>query len=219
MAEHALRPLFHPRSIAVVGGSDDPNKIGGRPVHFLKRGGFAGPIYPVNPRATEVQGLRAYPGLRAIGAPVDQAIIAVPAEQAMAAFEDCVAVGVKSVVMFSAGFGEAGEAGMAMQRALVARARSAGIRVLGPNSLGLFNVAAGMFSTLVASLDTSWPEPGGIAIVSQSGAFASYCYALAEQRGLRFGALVATGNEADVDVAECIGYFAEDPATRVFVGI
>ncbi len=217
MAEHALRPLFHPRSIAVVGGSDDPNKIGGRPVHFLKRGGFAGPIYPVNPRATEVQGLRAYPGLRAIGAHVDQAIIAVPAEQAMAAFEDCVAVGVKSVVMFSAGFGEAGAAGMAMQRQLMQRAHSAGIRVLGPNSLGMFNVAPGVFNTFTISLDTSWPEPGGIAMVSQSGAFASYCYALAEQRGLRFGALVATGNEADVDVAECIGYFAEDPATRVIM--
>ena len=214
---NGLDSLFTPSSIAVIGSSTDPGKIGGRPIDLLKRGRFPGPIFPINPRVDEVQGLRAYPSLRAAGAPVEQAIIALPAEQAVAAFEDCIDVGVKAVVMFSAGFADAGPEGAALQDRLAARAREHGIRLLGPNSLGLFNVAAGVFSTFTASLDNCMPLPGAIGMASQSGAFASYSYALAETRGLRFSALVATGNEAEIDVAACIEYLAHDPATRVIM--
>ena len=214
---NGLGALFAPSSIAVVGSSTDPAKIGGRPINLLKRGRFPGPIYPINPRVDDVQGLRAYPSLQATGASIDQAIIALPAEQAMAAFEDCIDVGVKAVVLFSAGFADGGPGGSALQDRLAARARQHGIRLLGPNSLGLFNVAAGVFSTFTASLDERMPLPGAIGMASQSGAFASYSYALAESRGLRFSALAATGNEADVDVAACIDFLAHDPATRVIM--
>ncbi|MGE5792565.1 MAG: acetate--CoA ligase family protein, partial [Bacteroidota bacterium] len=212
-----LRPLFEPRSVAIVGASGDPNKIGGRPLAFLVRAGYGGALYPVNPGAAEVQGVRAYPSLAAIPGDVEHVIIALPAPAVTDALAQCAAKGVRAVQVFAAGFGEADEAGKAAQAGLVAAARAAGIRLLGPNSLGLFNVPLAFFGTFSTALDGAWPAAGGVAFATQSGAFGSYAYALAQARGLGFAKFVATGNEADVDVAECIAYLAQDPATRVIV--
>lgn len=211
----ALDALFRPRAVAIVGASSDPNKIGGRPLHFLKRGGFRGAIHPVNPGAAEVQGLRAFASLDAVPGPLDLAVIALAAPSVEDAVRAASARGARAAVVFSAGFGEEGEAGRALQARLLETARACGVRLLGPNSLGLFGSAEGLFATFATALDGAWPRPGGVAIVTQSGALGSYAFALAEARGLGFSRFVATGNEADVDVADCIAWLAGDPATRV----
>jgi acyl-CoA synthetase (NDP forming) len=207
--------LFRPRGVAVVGASSDPNKIGGRPVAFLKRGGFAGRIYPINPGAAEVQGLPAFASLQEVDGPLDLAVIALAAPQVVPALRAAAARGARAAVVFSAGFAEDGDAGRAAQAELLDAARGLGVRLLGPNSLGLFNTASGLFGTFATALDGAWPKPGGLAVVTQSGALGSYAFALAEARGLGFSCFVATGNEADLDVADCIAWLAGDPATTV----
>lgn len=211
----SLDALFRPRSVAVVGASSDSNKIGGRPLHFLKRGGFAGGLYPINPGAPEVQGVPAFASLDAVPGTIDLAIVALAAPQATAAVRAAAAKGARAAVVFSAGFGEEGEAGRAMQAELLAVAKQADIRLLGPNSLGIFVPDHGLFATFATALDGAWPKPGGVAIVTQSGALGSYAFALAEARGLGLSCFAATGNEGDVDLSDCIAWLATDPATRV----
>lgn len=212
----ALDALFRPRSVAIVGASSDANKVGGRPLAFLKKAGYAGRIYPVNPTATEVQGLPAYKALTAVDGTIDQAIIAVPAAQVLAVAEECIARGVKALQVFSTGFGE-GTGAVTAQAQLLDRARSAGMRILGPNSLGLFNTGDGFFGTFATALDGAWPRSGGVGVATQSGAFGSYFFGMAQQRGLGFSHFVATGNELDVDVADCIEFLVQDPATTLIV--
>ncbi|VTU33258.1 succinyl-CoA synthetase subunit alpha [Variovorax sp. SRS16] len=214
----SLRPLFAPRSVAMIGASNDENKVGGRPLAFLKRAGFGGTLVPVHPAADTVQGLPVFRTLAAAG-PVEHAIIALAARDVLPAFRDCAAKGVKAVQVFSSGFADAGR--MAEQDELLRTAREAGMRMIGPNSLGLFNAVDGFFGTFATALDGAWPalrrDGNNIGLASQSGAFGSYCYGLAQARGLGFSHMIATGNEADVDVAECIAYLAQDNATRVIV--
>jgi acyl-CoA synthetase (NDP forming) len=210
-----LDALFRPRAVAVVGASSDPNKIGGRPLHFLLRGGFRGAVHPINPGSAEVQGLRAFPALHDVPGEVDLAVIALAAPQVAGALRAAAAKGARAAVVFSAGFGEEGEAGRALQAELLAAAREAGVRLLGPNSLGVFVPDAGLFATFATALDGAWPKPGGVAILTQSGALGSYAFAMAEARGLGLSCFAATGNEGDVDLADCIAWLAGDPATRV----
>lgn len=212
-----LEPMFRPRSVAVIGASADANKIGGRPIAFLRRAGFPHPVYPVNPRQGEIQGVRAYASMGEVAQPVDLAIIALPASQARAAARECVAARVKSILMFSAGMAEAGPEGRQLQETIARECRKAGVPLLGPNSLGLFNANERLFATFSTSFDRSIPSPGGIGVVSQSGAVGTYLQGLADDRGMRFSVFVATGNEADVELADCIGWMADDPATRVIL--
>jgi acetate---CoA ligase (ADP-forming) len=211
---HVLDALFHPASVAIIGASSDPNRIGGRPVAFSKRA-FKGAIYPINPKGGELQGLPAYVSIRDVPGTVDQAIIAVPAKSAPQAVDDCIAKGVKAAVMFSSGFAETGAEGRVLQEQLTRRCAEGGLKLLGPNSLGMFNVHSGIYSTFSSYFDPHWPRVGGVAIVSQSGAVGTYFLALANERGLGFSQFVATGNEADIDVAECVEWLADDPATQV----
>jgi acyl-CoA synthetase (NDP forming) len=214
---HPLDALFRPRSVAVIGASSDPNKIGGRPIAFLKRAGYAGAIHPVNPGAATVQELEASGSLASIAGDVEQAIIALPGRAVMAAVEECAAKGVRALQIFSAGFGEGGEEGARQQAQLRERAAASGMRVLGPNSLGLFNTSDKFFGTFATALDGAWPRAGNVGVATQSGAFGSYFFGMAQARGLGFSHFVATGNECDVDVAECVEYLAQDDATRVIV--
>ena len=140
---HVLDALFRPASVAIIGASSDPNRIGGRPVAFSKRA-FKGAIYPINPKGGELQGLPAYGSIRDVPGPVDQAIIAVPAKSALQAVDDCIAKSVKAAVMFSSGFAETGAEGRALQEQLTARCREGGMKLLGPNSLGMFDVHSGL---------------------------------------------------------------------------
>jgi acyl-CoA synthetase (NDP forming) len=214
----SLEPLFNPSSIAVVGASSDPGKISGMPIAFLKNFGYRGEIFPVNPRSAEIQGLRAWPSLEAIGRPVDMAICAVPAHLVAETVDQAAAVGVRSMVVFSSGFAEVGEEGRRAQGELSARARKAGIRLLGPNCLGLVNVASRVPATFTPALLSGLPRPGGIAIVSQSGAFGMFAFVRARERGLGISHFVATGNESDVEFADCVDYLIDDPAVKVVLG-
>lgn len=212
---HSLHPLFHPASVALVGASSDPERIGGRPLRFMLEGGFEAPLHPVNRSGDTIQGLPAYASVRDIPHPVDHAIICVPVAGVEAAVRDSIAKGVKAIQVLTAGFAEVDAAGRALQDRLVGLCRDAGVRMLGPNSLGLLNVPTRFFATFSTALNGLQPRPGPIALATQSGAFGSAAYGAASLRGLGFSKIVATGNEADVDVSECIDYLVDDPDTRV----
>jgi acyl-CoA synthetase (NDP forming) len=216
MYKGGLDALFRPASVVIIGASNDPNKVGGRPMAFLLKAGWRGRLLPVNPSAARVQGVPAHASLDAIAGPIDQAIVAVPASQVLGTVDRCLARGVRAIQVFSAGYGE-GPCAAAAQAALRDKATAAGARILGPNSLGLFNTADGYFGTFATALDGAWPRTGGVGVATQSGAFGSYFFGLAQLRGLGFSHFVATGNEADVDVADCIAWMAADPHTRVIV--
>ncbi|SDW13638.1 Acyl-CoA synthetase (NDP forming) [Albimonas donghaensis] len=213
-----LDALFRPRSVAVIGASSDPLKIGGLPVSFLKTQGYAGRILPINPKSPEIQGLRAWASLREAPGPVDLAIIAVPAALAEGALEDCAAAGVKGAVMFTSGFAEIDAGGAEVQARMAAAAKAAGVRLLGPNCLGFMNIAERIFATFAPVVNAGVPPLGRIGLVSQSGAFGGFAYSLARGRGLGLSHWITTGNEADLGFAECVEWLAGDPATDVIVG-
>ena len=213
----SLKPIFEPASIAVIGASRDPTKIGGLPIAFTRANGFAGAIHPVNPGSAEVQGLPAYSRVAEVPGPVDLAIVALPSAGVLAALKDCAAKGVRAAVVFSSGFAEVSEEGRLQQTEITALARCSGMRVVGPNCMGIVDFR----SRAVASFHPAYREgigpAGRIALVSQSGAFSGLCFMMAQDRGLAFSASASTGNEADVDVADCLAYFAADPGTDVIL--
>jgi acyl-CoA synthetase (NDP forming) len=212
-----LDPLFAPRTIAVIGASDDPNRIGGRPIAYMKRAGFGGAILPVNPKRATVQGLPAFASIADVGQAVDLAIVAVPGEAVIDAARACAACGTRSLAIFSAGFAETGDAGSARQAALARIGRDAGMRILGPNTLGLFNANRRAFPTFSVTVEQYMPKGGRIGIASQSGGYGGYVLMLAGERGLDIGMLITTGNECDVDLGDAIHWLAEDPDTDVIL--
>ena len=212
---HSLDQLFNPRSVAIIGASSDPAKLGGRPIRFLLEAGYEGAIYPINKRAETVQGLKAYACLADIPGDVDQALIIVPASAALEALQDCIAKNIKAVQVLSSGFSEESAEGLARQNQLVELAKRHGVRLLGPNCLGIVSVRNRYFATFSTALEALTPSPGGISFATQSGAFGSCAYAQAIQRGLGIARIVATGNEADIDVTECIDFLASDTQTKV----
>lgn len=214
---NSLSALFAPRSIAVVGASATPSKIGGIPLDYLLRFGFEGALYAVNPRGGTVQGLPAHASLTSIGAPVDLAIFAIPSALVPAALDDAIAAGVKGIVLFSSGFAEIGPAGAAEQARLATKARAAGIRLIGPNCLGFMNLARKVYATFTPAPGVGQVAPGRIGLVSQSGAFGAYAYSMARERGIGLSLWATTGNEADVQVADCLGWLAQDPGTDVIM--
>ena len=209
-----LSRLFEPRSVAVIGASADGNKISGRPIRFLERAGFRGSVHPVNPKYETIMGLPCRPSVTAVPEPVDLALIFVPGPAVSAAVDDCVAAGVPLAIVFSAGFGETGRAGRLHQEELVARARAGGMRLLGPNSLGVASVRNGLVASFATLFDRrELPPPGRVGLVSQSGALGAYMYALAQDQGVGFSRFVATGNTADLDLPDVIAYLADDDET------
>jgi acyl-CoA synthetase (NDP forming) len=217
MTDSSLDALFSPRSIAVVGASDTPNRVGGVPVDLLKRMGWKGRILPINPKADTVQGLKAYPNLRAVGEPIDLAVLAIPQSAIDATMDDAIAAGVRSAVVFTAGFAEVGGDGEAAQSRLTARAREGGIRVIGPNCLGVMNCREQMYATFSPAPGIGIARAGSIGLVSQSGAFGAYAYSLARDRGIGLSVWASTGNEADVQLADVIDWMTRDPGTKVIM--
>lgn len=212
-----LRSALDPRSVAVIGASDNPHKVGGRPILYMKRYGYRGAIYPVNPARTEVQGIRAFPRLDATPEIPELAIIAVAGEEAVAAIQACAARGVKVAVVMASGFGETGAAGLRVEQAMVDTARRAGMRLLGPNCQGIANFATGTvanFSTIFHELEA---RDGPVAIVSQSGANSQAIYTLLHEKGLGVRHVHATGNEADVSVAELAEAVVADEGVRLLL--
>jgi len=214
----SLSALFAPSSIAVVGASSSPQKIGGIPIDYQRRFGFDGALYPVNPNAGRIQELQAWPDLQSIGKPVDLAILAVPAALVDGALDDAIAAKVKGVVLFSSGFAETGAEGAAAQARLGDKARAAGVRLIGPNCLGFMNIARNVYATFSPAPGVGRVAAGRIGLVSQSGAFGAYAYSMARGRGVGLSLWATTGNEADVQFADCLAWLAQDPATDVIMG-
>jgi acyl-CoA synthetase (NDP forming) len=213
----SLAPLFRPRSIAVIGASSDAAKLGSIPLIHMKTSGFAGPLYPVNPRGGEVQGLPAFANIRAVPGPVDLAIIAVPETLVLPAIRDCAEKGVRAVVLFTSGFAELGPVGARAQDELKSIARTASMRLLGPNCMGLVNFANGVVATFHLAFGPGLAPAGRIGLISQSGAFGGLAYQVAQDRKLAYSLILTTGNEADVDVADGVAYLADDPGTAVIM--
>ena len=213
----SLDALLRPASVAVIGASNDPTRIGGRPIRYLRAAGFAGRIHPVNPKHREVQGLPAFPHMAAVPEAVDLAVVAVPAPGVVDTVEACAARGVRAAVVFSAGFAETGAEGRRRQRRLTDVAAETGIRVLGPNCLGVYNSEIGLFATFSTTLEDGFPAPGGAALVSQSGAYGSHLSLLARKRNIAVRYWVTTGNEADVSVPEALGWLAEQDDVSVIM--
>jgi acyl-CoA synthetase (NDP forming) len=216
-SDPTLTRLFTPRSIAIVGASATPGKIGAMPVSLLRQHGYDGRILPINPRADSIQGLPAAPDLAALDTEVDLVILAVPAAHAAQALQSARPGQVGGAVVFTSGFSETGASGAAMQDTLCAIARERGIRLLGPNCLGFMNVRHNVYATFSPAPANGAVALGGIGMVSQSGAFGAYAYCMARERGLGLSHWISTGNEADIDVADCINWLAHDADTRVIM--
>ncbi|MDH3319161.1 MAG: acetate--CoA ligase family protein [Betaproteobacteria bacterium] len=210
-----LRAALAPNSIAIVGASDNPHKVGGRPILYMKRYGFRGAIYPINPGRAQVQGLKAYASIGDVPEAPDLAVIAVAGDDAVRAVEECAAKGVQVAVVMTSGFGEIGAEGKIAQARMAAAAKAAGMRLVGPNCQGLANFATGAvanFSTVFHELEA---RDGPVAIVSQSGACSQAIYILARQRGLDVRHVHATGNEADVTVADLAAEIVQEEGVRL----
>lgn len=214
-ASGAFSALTSPKSVAVVGASEDVRRIGGRPLRYMREAGFTGAIYPVNPKRAEVQGLKAYPSVRELPEVPDTVILALPAQATLSAVEDCVARGVPSGVVFSAGFAEADHEGAALQAQIAETARRGGMRLLGPNCLGVMTPGIGYYGTFSVVLDGALLTPGPVGIVSQSGAYGSHLAHLARERGLGLSQFITTGNEMDITLAEALEHVIAQPETRV----
>jgi len=214
---HSVDTLLAPRSIAIIGASDDPSRVGGRPIQRLLSAGYQGAIYPVNPKRSEVQGLKAYASIADIDGEIDCAVIAIAAEGALEAVEACARKGVKSLVVFSAGFAEVGEQGQRMQDRMVEIARAAGMRMLGPNCLGMYNVSERVYLTFTGMFQDRYVAGRNIGVVSQSGGYGSHVLKLAQNRNLAIGHWITTGNEADVEFGEALAALAAKPEVNVIL--
>lgn len=211
----ALRALFRPRSVAVVGASRDPDKIGGRIFRYVRERGFEGPVHPVSPGREPVQGAAPVASLADLPAPADLVFVVVPAPAVPDAVQAAADRGCGACVVISSGFAETDADGAARQARLAEVARATGMRIVGPNCMGVMNPRLGLFGTFMSALDQVRLAPGNVALVSQSGAFGTHAALLLHRRGLDLSLWCTTGNECDVDVADGIACAARDEDTEV----
>jgi acetyl coenzyme A synthetase (ADP forming)-like protein len=211
----SVETFLHPRSVAVVGASRRAGTIGAALVRNLKHCGFKGPIYPINPNSGEVDGLRAHASASSVGEPVDLAVVAVPAAEVEAVVRDCARAGAHGVVVISAGFAEVNESGRQAQQRLTELVRASGMRMVGPNCMGLLNTDPAV--SLNATFAPNWPPAGNIAMSSQSGALGLAILDYVRLRNLGVSTFVSVGNKADVSSNDLLAYWADDPRTEVIV--
>jgi acyl-CoA synthetase (NDP forming) len=209
--------LFNPRGVALIGVSDDAGKTAGRPLSFLRKHGYAGAIYPINPNRAAVQGERAYARIDHAPGPVDHAYILVNTPAVEAAVAACAEAGVTVATILASGFAEAGEEGRESQRRLVEIAHRRGLRLLGPNSLGVVNTHAPLALTANAAFAAETLPRGRLTVLSQSGSLLGTLVSRGAVRGIGFGKLVSVGNEADLSVGEIGAALADDPETDAFL--
>jgi acetyl coenzyme A synthetase (ADP forming)-like protein len=212
---NAIQQVLYPRSVAVIGASRNPEAVGGAVVRNLIAGGYTAPIYPVNPSATSIQGLAAYSSVEAIGRAVDLAVIALPVARVIEAAEQCGRKGVRALVVLTAGFGETGEEGRRGQQDLLRVCRAYGMRLIGPNCIGVINTDPG--SPLNATFGPLMPPPGRIGLASQSGAVGLAAVDFTLARGLGFSSVVSMGNKADISGNDLLGFWHTDPRTDVIL--
>lgn len=214
-AGDGLEHLLSPRSVAVIGATTDPTRIGGRSISYMLSQGFKGRIFPVNPNRREIQGLPAFASVTDLPEPPDVGIVIVPARAAVQAVKDLAAQGTSTAIVFSSGFAETGPEGVAMQAEMLTAARRSGMRILGPNTLGLFDARSGFYGTFASMFEGGFPKRGSIGIASQSGAYGGHLFSIARARGLGLAACVLTGNEADITIGDAIARMVKDPDTDV----
>jgi len=210
-----LSRLLNPQSVAVIGASDDPSRIGGKPIAYMLKQGYLGKILPVNPNRKTVQGLKAYPSVQALPQTPDVAIVAVPAAAALETVTALAERGAGGALLFSAGFAEMSEEGARLQDEMARVATAHGMRLLGPNSLGLLNPQVHFYGTFATGLELGFPTPGNVAIVSQSGAYGAHLMTVAVANQIGLSAVVMTGNEADLTLGDMVQMVVEDPNTAV----
>ena len=213
--DRSLRIFFEPKSVAVVGASRTPGKIGNTILRNILKLGYTGRVFPVNPAAGEIEGLRSYPSVAAIPDAVELAVIAVPAHLVLDVMRDCQRKAVKGVVVISSGFAEAGREGMERQHDLVRLAAEAGIRIIGPNTTGILNPGGRFTTTFV---DLKGVKPGGIGFVAQTGMFAGMMFQwIFSSQYFGLSKVIGLGNKADVADHDALDYLAQDESTRLVI--
>lgn len=208
-----LEAIFAPQSLAVVGASPDPTKLGHRVLRNIVDNGYTGRIVAIHPTATSVLGHPAHPSIAAMPEPVDLAVVVVPAAAVLAVVEECGAKGIQGLIIITAGFKEVGGAGKALERTLIERMRHYGMRMVGPNCLGVIDT----ITPLNASFAALMPNPGGIAFMSQSGALCTAILDWSKTAGIGFSRFVSLGNKGDVDEVALLQAWGGDPQNRVIL--
>ena len=210
----ALESFFNPKSVAIVGASRQRGKVGYEILSNMVAAGYKGKLFPINPNADTIDSIKCYPDLKSIGQVPDLVIIVVPAGVVFAVMQQCADIGVKSVIIITAGFREVGKEGRQLEEQIIQIAKQAGIKVIGPNCLGVVVPA----NHLNASFGGDLPAPGGIGYLSQSGALLAAILDMANANGIGFSKLISIGNKADVDELDIIKALGPDPATKVIAG-
>jgi acyl-CoA synthetase (NDP forming) len=211
------RALFSPAQVALVGASPDQTRLTSRPQRILRRHGYRGTVVPINPARAEIRGDRAYPSLAAAPNGIEHALVMVPASAVPDVIAQCCTARVKVATIISAGFAEAGEEGKRRQDHMLSMARAAGLRLVGPNCLGLVNVTGHVTLSANAVFEQEVLRPGGLSVISQSGSMLGAIVTRAQERGLGFSKLVSVGNECDVGVGELVHLLVDDPDTRAIL--
>jgi len=214
-ATASMKGFFEPRTAAIVGANRERGKIGSEILHNVTAGGFTGRLFAVHPTATSIDGVRAYPSVTAIPGEVDLAVICVPCAQVSPVVDECIAKGVKALVIISAGFGETGSAGRTLEQEILRKVRTAGIRMIGPNCMGIINTDPAV--RLNATFSPVAPIEGRVAFSTQSGALGLAILDYVRQLNLGISTFVSVGNKADVSGNDLIQYWADDPRTDVIL--
>jgi acyl-CoA synthetase (NDP forming) len=209
-----LKRLFQPRSVAIVGASQDESKSGGMFVSSLLKDGYQGTIYPINRKEAEIMSLKSYPSVLDVPGEIDLAVMAIPAQSVPQAMAECAQKGVKFAIVHSVGFSELGTEGKELERQMVEAARRGGVRVVGPNCMGIFS-PRGSLNTIVPYARVPM-ESGSVAFVGQSGWASENMTRLGSERGLRFSGIISIGNQSDLTIEDFLEYFGNDPETKVF---
>lgn len=215
----SMAPLFLAQSVAIIGASEDPIKPSGQPLAALTRAGYAGHIYPVNPKHSVILNLPCHPSIKDVPGRVDLAIIAVPAGLTMEALRQCAEKGVKGAIVFTSGFAEIGPEGAARQQQMTALAGETGMRICGPNCMGIFSSRNRLMANFGVSEIPDWVlVPDLLGFISQSGGFGAAIYETITEKGYGFSHFVSTGNEADLEFSHYLGFMAVDRHTKVIGG-
>ncbi len=212
-AARNLNTLFRPRSIAIIGASQDKTKSGGMFISSLLSDGYKGAIYPINRKESEIMSLKSYSGILEVPHEIDLAIMAIPAAGVPQVMSECAQKGVRFAVVHSVGFSELGQEGKELERQILRIARSGGVRIVGPNCMGIVSPRAGI-NTIVPNNRLPM-EAGGVAFVGQSGWASETFILLGNERGLRFTGVISIGNQSDLTIEDFLEYFGSDPETRV----
>ena len=220
---HPLDTFFSPESIALIGASRDQEKIPGRLLSMLRKNEFPGKLYPINPNYGDIDGLKCYPSIAAVGQPIDLAIVMIPARAVLGALRECAAAGVRNAVIISSGFAEEGGDSAAMQEAIADLARTTGMRISGPNAEGFYSEAQRVAATFSPTVDVKPDAPRLVAttrrigIVAQSGGIGFAIYHRAKALGIALSYVVSAGNESDLGAGEFLDYMVQDASTDVIL--